>query len=155
MRSDDLIKPISADAPCGDDLLAADDPDFVDYYFNVEDRFPTSYFNVARGTLFDPKTIDLKAEMAVIDPLLKRSRDLRLLGIEAKFQILSGRFKGFAEAVMAMAALMELYPEEVHPVDPLDRRNSRPGDGRQWPERRSSADLQHPRREHGPRGASR
>lgn len=124
MRPEDLIKPISADAPCGDDLLAADDPDFVDYYFNVEDRLPTSYFNLARGTLFDPKSVDLKGEVAQIEPLLKRSRDLRLLGIEAKFQILSGRFKGFADAVMGMAALMEAYPDAVHPVDPLDRRNA-------------------------------
>lgn len=124
MRPDDLIKPVTPDAPCGEDLLAADDPDFVDYYFNVEDRFPTSYFNVVRGTLFDPKTIDAKAEAAQIESLLKRSRDLRLLGIDAKFQALSGRFKGFVDAVTGMAALLEAYPNEVHPVDPLDRRNA-------------------------------
>jgi type VI secretion system protein ImpA len=124
MRTEDLIKPLSPDAPCGDDLLAADDPDYVDYYFNVEDRLPTSYFNVVRDTLFDSKSVDLKAEIASVDALLKRSRDLRLLGIEAKFQILAGRFKGFVEAVQSMAALLETYPEEVHPVDPLDRRNA-------------------------------
>ena len=94
MKVEELLKPISADAPCGEDLLAVDDPDFVDYYFNVEERLPTSYFNVLRGTLFDPKSVDHKAETAQIEPLLKRSRDLRLLGIEAKFQILAGRFKG-------------------------------------------------------------
>ena len=55
---------------------------------------------------------------------LKRSRDLRLLGLEAKFQILSGRFKGFVDAVLGMAALVETYPEQVNPVDPNDRRNA-------------------------------
>lgn len=124
MRPDDLIKPISADAPCGEDLLLADDPDFVDYYFAVEDRFPTSYFNLARGTLFDPRSIDAKAEAAQIEALLKRSRDLRLLGIEAKFQVLSGRFKGFCDAVMGMAGLLEAFPDAVHPQDPQDRRNA-------------------------------
>jgi type VI secretion system protein ImpA len=124
MRVDDLLKPISADAPCGEDLLTVDDPEFVDYYFNVEDRLPTSYFNLARGTLFDTKSIDQKAESTQIDSLLKRSRDLRLLGIEAKFQILSGRFKGFVDAVMGMAALVETYPDQVNPTDPNDRRNA-------------------------------
>lgn len=124
MRPEDIIQPISADAPCGEDLLLADDPDFVDYYFAVEDRFPTSYFNLARGTLFDPKSVDAKTESAQIDALLKRSRDLRLLGIEAKFQILSGRFKGFVDAVTAMAGLLETYPDAVHPLDPTDRRNA-------------------------------
>lgn len=124
MRPDDLIKPVSPDAPCGDDLLATDDPDFVDYYFNVEDRLPTSYFNVVRGTLFDAKSVDLKGETAQIDALLKRTRDLRLLGIEAKFQILAGRFKGFADVLTGMAALLEAFPADVHPVDGQDRRNA-------------------------------
>ena len=124
MRLDDLIKPISPDAPCGEDLLALDDPDYCDYYFNVEDRLPASYFNMLRGTLFDPKSVDQKAESTQIDALLKRSRDLRLLGLEAKFQILSGRFKGFADAVMGFAGLIETYPAEVHPVDAVDRQNA-------------------------------
>jgi len=124
MRLEDLLKPIAPDAPCGDDLLIADDPDFIDYYFNVEDRLPTSYFNVVRGTLFDSKSVDHKAETAQIDPLLKRSRDLRLVVLDAKFQILAGRFKGFAEAVLGVAGLLQAYPDAVHPVDPVDRRNA-------------------------------
>lgn len=124
MKPADLIKPISPDAPCGEDLLAVDDPDFVDYYFNVEDRLPTSYFNVARQTLFDPKSVDAKAEAAQIDALLKRSRDLRLIGIDAKFQILSGRFKGFVDAVMSMAALIQTHPDDVHPRENQDRQNA-------------------------------
>lgn len=124
MKVDDLVLPIQPDAPCGEDLLAADDPDFVDYYFNVEDRLPTSYYNLNTGTLFDPRSVDYKAEAAQIDGLLKRSRDLRLLGIEAKFQILSGRFRGWSEAVLGMIALMRAYPDHVHPTDPLERQNA-------------------------------
>lgn len=124
MRLGDLIKPITPEAPCGEDLLALDDPNFCDYYFNVEDRFPTSYFNVVRGTLFDPKSIDLNTETTQIGALLARSRDLRLLAIDAKFQALAGRFKGFADAVLAAAALLETYPDSLHPTDPVDRRNA-------------------------------
>lgn len=124
MRVEDLVSPISPDAPCGEDLLAADDPDFIDYYFGVEDRLPSSYFNMARGTLFDSKSVDLKGETARIEALLKRSRDLRLVGLDAKFNILAGRFKGFAEAVLGMVALLETYPQEVHPTDSVDRRNA-------------------------------
>ena len=124
MRVEDILKPILPEAPCGDDLLSSDDDAFVDYYFGVEDRLPTSYFNIAKGTLFDSKSVDHKSETAQIDALLKRSRDLRLLGVEAKFQILSGRFKGFADAVMAMASLVETYPDAVHPITSNERRNA-------------------------------
>jgi len=127
MRYDDLIKPISPDAPCGPDLLEEDDDAFLDYYFNVEDRLPTSYYNLAKGELFDAKSVDFKAETAQIDALLKRSRDLRLLGLEAKFQILAGRFKPFVDAVLGMAGLLEAYPEDVQPraeSDNTDRRNA-------------------------------
>lgn len=127
MRYDDLIKPISPDAPCGPDLLEEDDDAFLDYYFNVEDRLPASYYNLAKGELFDPRTIDHKAETAQIDALLKRSRDIRLLGLEAKFQILAGRFKPFVEAVLAIAGLVETFPEDVIPRvegGNTDRRNA-------------------------------
>lgn len=124
MRLEDILKPVSADAPCGENLLDNDDEDFVGYYFGVEDRLPTSYFNIAKGTLFDSKSVDYKSETAQIDALLKRTRDLRLLGIEAKFQILGGRFKGFADAVLAMAGLIDAFPEDIHPQDSNERRNA-------------------------------
>lgn len=124
MKLDEILTPVTPDAPCGEDLLAADDPDFVDYYFNVEDRLPASYFKLATGTLFDPKSVDHRGETAQIDALLKRSRDLRLLGIEAKFQVLAGRFKGWADAVLAMIELMRTWPDDVHPQDPVERQNA-------------------------------
>lgn len=124
VKPEELLVAVSPDAPCGEDLLAADDPDFVDYYFNVEDRLPTSYFNLNSGTLFDSRSVDHKGEAAQIEALLKRSRDLRLLGIQAKFQILAGRFKGWCEAVEGMIALMREYPGEVHPTDPVERQNA-------------------------------
>jgi len=124
MKLDDLLKPVSPDAPCGEDLLAVDEPEFVDYYFNVDDRFPSSYFKLATGTLFDPKSVDHRGETVQIDALLKQTRDLRLVGIEAKFQILAGRFKGWAEAVQGMIALVRTWPDDIHPRDPVERQNA-------------------------------
>ncbi|WP_164738338.1 type VI secretion system protein TssA [Frigidibacter oleivorans] len=124
MKTEDLLRPVDPDQPCGPDLLAEDDDAFLDYYFNVEDRLPTAYFNIARNELFDPRSIDWRAETASLDALLNRSRDIRLIVIEAKFQILAGRFRAFAAAVGAIAALLETWPEAVHPTDATDRRNA-------------------------------
>lgn len=124
MRSDDLLKPVSADAPCGDDLLATDDPHFIDYYFNVEDRLPTSYFNILRNELFDPRSIDLKGEVAQIDALHAHTRDIRLVVLQAKFQILGARFKDFCDSVQAVAGMLEAWPDTLHPTDAIDRRNA-------------------------------
>lgn len=127
MRLDDLLKPVSPDEPCGPDLMLEDDPDFGDYYFEAEGRLPSDYFDLRSNTLFDPRSIDAKAETTAIDALLKRSRDIRLLVLEAKFQILAGRFKGFADAVMAIAALLEAFPDDLNPrcvEDEIDRQNA-------------------------------
>lgn len=126
MRFDFLLSPISGDAPCGADLLLEDDPDFVNYYFEVDARFPERYINIATGEVFDPKSVDLKAEQKAIEGLLKKSRDLRLLAIDAQFSILAGKFKPFSEAVVAMANLLDEFPADVHPsLDEIqDRRNA-------------------------------
>ncbi|WP_170167080.1 ImpA family type VI secretion system protein [Paracoccus methylarcula] len=116
-----LLAPVSEQDPCGPDLEREDDPDFVDYYFEAEARMPERYFTpgtAADGSddrLFDPRSIDLGKEKAIIDGLLARSRDLRLLGLLARFQILAGRLGDFADTAEDMAAMMMQWPEEVHP----------------------------------------
>ena len=115
MKFDKITDPITPDAPCGEDLLAVDDPDFLDYYFEAPERMPTKYYDLVREELFDPKSIDHKAEEKQIEALLKRTRDLRLLGIQARFQILAGRLHDFCGALIGMADLMEAHPADVHP----------------------------------------
>ncbi|SIS57086.1 ImpA family type VI secretion system protein [Paracoccus saliphilus] len=116
-----LLAPISEEDPCGPDLEREDDPDFVDYYFEAEARMPERYFTPGTAEdgsddrLFDPRSVDLGKEKAVIDRLLARSRDLRLMGLLARFQILAGRLGDFADTVEDMAAMMGQWPEEVHP----------------------------------------
>ena len=127
MNYDKITDPISPDAPCGADLLLEDDPDFLDYFFEAPERMPTKYYDLVREELFDPKSIDFKGEEKQIEALLKRTRDLRLLGIQARFQILAGRLDGFCDAFTAMADLLEAHPADVHPQvngDNNERRNA-------------------------------
>lgn len=120
-----LAESVSDDVPCGPNLEATDDPDFIDYYFDAETRLPERYFTPGLRTesgegtddkLFDQKTIDLKKEQNSIASLLQRSRDLRLLSLLARFAILAGKVVVFADAIEGIALLLETYPEDVHPV---------------------------------------
>ncbi|MBI1219513.1 MAG: hypothetical protein GC186_13300 [Rhodobacteraceae bacterium] len=127
MNVDALLVPLSADAPCGPDLVAEDDEAFLDYYFEALARLPERFYNDKTGAMFDRKSVDLKGETAAIGGLLKRSRDLRLLSLEAQFQILAGQLFGFIDCVQAMAGLLTSFPAEVHPQsgeDATDRRNA-------------------------------
>jgi type VI secretion system protein ImpA len=133
MAIDWLGDPISDDAPCGADLLAEDDESYVGYYFEAEAALPERYFvpgirspndNFAPGTVFDPKSIKHAAEKDAILGLLRKSRDLRLLSLLARQQVLAGRLEGFVEAVDGIATLLESFPTDVHPQDTADRRSA-------------------------------
>ena len=128
-----LGDPISEDAPCGPDLEAADDGAFLDYYYEAESRMPERYFTpkvggsnaeFTEGTLFDRSSIKWKDEKAQIEALLKRSKDLRLLSLQARMMILAGRLPEFAEALDGIALVMESFPAEVHPTAQSDRRGA-------------------------------
>lgn len=128
-----LKDPVSEDAPCGADLERTDDGPFVDYYFEAESRLPERYFTpaveaggkvVKAAELFDRRSLDHKAETAEITKLLKRTRDLRLLSLMARFTILAGRLPDFALALESIADVLEIFPEGVHPTDVSDRRGA-------------------------------
>ena len=117
-----LIQPVSEDQPCGPDLDAVGDAEFIDYYFDAEARMPERYFTPGiadqRGSidrLFDPKSVELATETAQITALLKRSRDLRLVTLLARFQILAGRVQDFADTVTACADLIAARGDDAHP----------------------------------------
>jgi type VI secretion system protein ImpA len=125
MGFQDLLQPISEDAPCGPDLSAGFDDEFESYYFDALGRLPSYYAQpgVTRpdGTrtpdhIFDPADIDIRAEARAIDSLLTRSRDLRLLVLRAQWEALAHRLGPMAEAVEAIAALLETFPDAVHPT---------------------------------------
>lgn len=115
MAIDWLSEPVSEAAPCGADLETAADPAFVEYYFAAEAALPERYL---LPRVFDPASIDIRRETATIEALLKRSRDLRLVSLLARFEILAGRPKGFADALEAMVTLLTTWPEAAHPALP-------------------------------------
>jgi type VI secretion system protein ImpA len=133
MAIDWLAEAISEDNPCGPDMVANDDDAFVGYYYEAEANLPERYFvpgikgpndAFAPGTLFDPKSISHAAEKTTILGLLKKTRDVRLLTLLARQQVLAGRMEGYVEALAAIATLLETYPAEVHPQNGADRRSS-------------------------------
>ncbi|MDO5622915.1 MAG: type VI secretion system ImpA family N-terminal domain-containing protein [Paracoccus sp. (in: a-proteobacteria)] len=121
MTLTDLLQPVSTDEPCGPDLEASDDAAFLDYYYEAESRLPERYFipgSSADGRedrLFDPRSVDLQSEQKQIMALLARSRDLRLVSLLARFQILAGRLADFAASVTVMADMLAQWPDLVHP----------------------------------------
>ncbi|NHF73871.1 type VI secretion system protein TssA [Paracoccus xiamenensis] len=121
MKFEWLTDPTESAPPCGPDLEAQDDDDFVGYYFEAEGRLPERYFTPglapdgSEDRLFDPRSITFAREGKQIGDLLKRSRDLRLTSLLARFAILSGRLEDFADAVEATATLMQIWPNEAHP----------------------------------------
>ncbi|MCU0912012.1 MAG: type VI secretion system ImpA family N-terminal domain-containing protein [Rhodobacteraceae bacterium] len=131
-----LLEPLSEAEPCGPNLDATDDADFVDYYFDAVGRLPERYvipgmqIDKDRRTedqVFDPRTVRIADENERLDALLRKSRDIRLLTLKAQWECLAGRIEPMAEAIAGIAALMETFPEAVHPQlagGPADRREA-------------------------------
>jgi type VI secretion system protein ImpA len=118
MRHENLLKPVSEAEPCGPDLDEIGDDKFLNYMMQAENKLPARYLDLRQsveGVLFDPTTIDLKAELKAIAELLEETRDLRLLTLEARFQALSGQIEGFSDSVQSIAALLATFWDDVHP----------------------------------------
>lgn len=121
MTLDWLLEAVTDDPPCGPDLADADDDAFDDYYYAAEARLPERYFtpghaSAGRGDqLFDPRSVQLSDERSAIAALLERTRDLRLLALLARFQILAGHLVEFVDTLEAMVALLGTWRADLHP----------------------------------------
>ncbi|MFY1709526.1 ImpA family type VI secretion system protein [Tritonibacter scottomollicae] len=125
MIVDDILIPISADAPCGPDLDASWDDTYGEYYFDAEGRLPERYFTPGTelpgseqqpDKVFDPVAdVNLQAEITQIDSLLSRSRDLRLLVLRAKWQALAGEIGDLADTFEMIAGCLEVFGPDLHP----------------------------------------
>ncbi|KIN75122.1 hypothetical protein Z945_3021 [Sulfitobacter noctilucae] len=121
---DELLMPITEEAPCGPDLDAEMDADYEAYYFGALGRLPAYFYRpgVERpdGTsspdmIFDGGDVDIAAERQQIEPLLSRSRDLRLLVLLAQWEALAGRLGPLADVLETIAALIETFGADAHP----------------------------------------
>src|SRR5262245_1851885 len=113
MRYDRLLEPVSEAEPCGPDLDEAGDDQYLNYVLAVSSRLPERFFRGDRP--FDRAEMKLKDETDVIGGLLGRTRDLRLLCIEARFQSFAGELPGFADCLEAAAGLVVKFWADVHP----------------------------------------
>jgi len=118
MRFDGLLTPISDGNACGPDLDEEGDNAYLNYVLGAGNRLPERYIDPETGAPFDRGAVDLKAETAAIAALLEKTRDIRLLTLDARFQALAGQIEGMAEAIEAIASLIEAHWEDVHPRGP-------------------------------------
>ena len=115
MRYDWLLQPISEAEPCGPDLDDVGDDKYLNYVLSVTSRIPERYYRPDSGKPFDRTEIKLKDELDTIGALLKETRDVRLLCIEARFQSFAGELPAFADCTEAIAGLVERFWPDVHP----------------------------------------
>lgn len=119
MRYDWLLEPISDQEPCGPDLDDLGDDNYLNYVLPVAGRIPERYYRADTDMPFERNTIKLKDEVAKIEELLKQTRDIRLLAIEARFQSFVGTLPAFADCIAAIAGLVDTFWDDVHPK-PMD-----------------------------------
>jgi type VI secretion system protein ImpA len=117
---ENLTRPISATSPCGPDLDAEGHIDFLNFFASVESVLPQSYFRArdpesGETRLFDPKMIAFDRYFEDAKPFVEKTRDIRLTVMLAKLSILNRDLNGFVACVKALATLLVLYWDEVHP----------------------------------------
>ena len=115
MRYDYLLEPISDTEPCGPDLDELGDNKYLNFVLGADSRFPEQFFDPGTGKPFDRSSLKLPDAVGPIPAFLDESRDLRLLTLDARFQILAGQIEPFVDAVQAMAALLRERWDDVHP----------------------------------------
>lgn len=110
-----LCTPISDADPCGPDLDLEGDADYLNFFAQVEGILPASFFNALDGTPFDRTTVDIAGHLEAVKLLFARSRDLRLLVMQSRLQILNRDLAGFAVSLAAAAYWLDAFWDQIHP----------------------------------------
>ncbi|HEY4848449.1 MAG TPA: type VI secretion system ImpA family N-terminal domain-containing protein [Methylocella sp.] len=117
-----LTAPVSAANPCGQDLDLAGDSNYMNFMAAAEGLLPRTFYYPdddgdpsLRNKPFDRTTVDFASQYEIMAGLIRRSCDLRLVVLLAKFRILDRDLTGFVQAVEALALLLEQHWETVHP----------------------------------------
>jgi len=114
-----LTSPVPGDDPCGPDLDAEGDADYLNFFASVDAVFPASFFEVKdeEGNVrrFDPKVHDLSTKIEAGKAFLGRTSDLRLIVLLAKLSILNRDLQGFTVCIEAIAELFARQWDGVHP----------------------------------------
>jgi type VI secretion system protein ImpA len=113
-----LLEPISESAPCGLDLDLEGDLEFMNFLARADGFLPAAFFTRdADGKVrtFDRSTIVFDSETKTVAELLTRTRDLRLLTLQAKLSILNRQLPDLAVALVAISRLLADRWDVVHP----------------------------------------
>lgn len=110
-----LCIPLSEDDPCGPDLDLTGDTEYLNFFAQAEGILPSSFFSSADGRPFDRSSVDLAGQLQAIQPLWNRSRDLRLLVMQARLSILDRELGNFAGSISKIADWLETFWDDVHP----------------------------------------
>jgi len=105
----DALPAISAEAPCGPDLDAEGDADYMNFMAGAEGQLPAAFYS------FDRKSIDFAALFDNAGKLLARTHDLRLIVLLAKLAILNRDLEGLAHWLAVTARLLRDHWDDVHP----------------------------------------
>lgn len=110
-----LCTPFIDEQPCGPDLELAGDLGYLNFLAQAELVLPELFFNALDGTPFDRMSVDIGSQLEAIKPVLARTRDIRLLIMQARLQILNHDLAGFAVSVAAAAYWLDAFWDQVHP----------------------------------------
>jgi type VI secretion system protein ImpA len=103
------LPPVSPDDPCGPDLDLKGDGDFLNFVAATEGLLPANFY------AFQRESIDFLAALQMVDKLLKRTLDVRLLTLAAKLSVLNRDVAGFARFIGSLAWLLSEHWEGAHP----------------------------------------
>src|SRR5258708_20637273 len=104
-----LCTPFSTTDSCGPDLDMEGDADYLNFFAGVEGVLPTTFFSIEDGSPFDRSMVDIKGQLDAIKPLLARTRDIRLLVLQARLLILNKDLGGFARDFAGTAHPLPIY----------------------------------------------
>lgn len=116
-----LCAPLSDVDPCGPDLDARGDMAYLNFFASIV--LPSSFFAARDGKPFFTTQDEsfavakdaLAGQIEAIEPLLKRTRDLRLLIMRAQLLILSRNIRDFAITLGAVAECLDKFWDQLHP----------------------------------------
>ncbi len=109
LEESDVLPPVSADSPCGPDLDAEGDVEFLNFMAATEGQLPSSYLS------FDRNSIDFPTIIATGRKFLERTLDVRLLALLAKLSILDRDLIAFSSWLNATAHLISDHWDDAHP----------------------------------------
>jgi type VI secretion system protein ImpA len=111
LNVDDLLEPVSADSPCGEDLAFSSELDAIAKARQADDP------SIEQGAWVTAlKEADWKFVASGCGKLLKtRSKDLRLAVWLAEASAKTGGFRGLGDGLLVAAALCERYWDTLYP----------------------------------------